>query len=244
MEGSDNDDGEPLRVSVTAPLFCVASEGTTRGKTLPDQRVVVSRENVGRVPVDWFVSGGSGGVYQVIAEDSTGYGITTGYGVSGRLWVDCAKPNINLGNVSDFVEVVEAGPKTIPIVVRDATGRTASTSVVVEIIEEIWGSKGLGPGTYSLWPSGLGEYPGEGTGLFFDIPSGLDLKLIAVSNRDGALLRDGATGTGAEINWATGEVLYQGPLDGFGFQTDKLTTPETDRLWDTLTASIRNTPHP
>ncbi|MCY3560299.1 MAG: hypothetical protein OXH20_03900 [bacterium] len=132
-----------LAVAATAPAYCLTGEGRPVAVA-----ATVGREGVASVPVTYTISGGRGPYTVIVGDAGAGTLATAGPAAADRLSVptassrvaevSCARPGVNLKDVGARVNVVEAGAKTIGLLVTDAAGASAAATVTVQVAEDVY----------------------------------------------------------------------------------------------------------
>jgi hypothetical protein len=180
---------DELTVAVAAPSHCLGSEGTLAPGG--------GRRGVGSMDVTYHVTGGAG-PYTITSPDAPDVTRTV---PTGTLTVSCAQRGVDLSSVGPEVNVVEAGPRTLTLVVTDNTAATASANIGIEVAEDAYTTEYNGglmhPGrTYVL------GNPDEW--VLLTLPEGLTLRFTGLSEHKLAHFTELTTGTEIVLDWTTG----------------------------------------
>jgi hypothetical protein len=238
-----------LRLEVSAPFHCIASEGLIVSSEGSGEDLVWERGHVDSVEVQWRVSGGQAPYVVRVGGFETS-------AASGTTDVTCARAGIDLKRLTDpDVNVIEPGPKTITLEATDAAGATITRTHVVEI-------NPLMRRAESFWAGGSFE-PGRtfyGFGRFFETPEGEEFAFESRALADTfegnptmlAYFRrvvDGDRHTTAAIDLSTGDrvgvwVSNREGTDAWDQDYGELPSPEELAAWDRFFAGMRSTPFP
>ena len=193
-------DPEALAISATVPTHCLTGEGTpiALGNT-------TGRTGIATVDVSYQVTDGVA-PYTITSPDAT----TTATNPSGTISVTCARSGINIHNVAPTANAVESGPKNITLTVTDIDGRTNTTEVTIQIVEDAYTTEYNG-GTLQAGKTYVIGDPDQWT--LIALPSGLDLEFQGLSDytssQDIAHFTDIISGSEIWLSWQTGEDLYR-----------------------------------
>ena len=242
-----------LVLEISVPAYCIADEGSQRGSQRIDpgtERVedIYRRVDVASVPLQWRISGGKAPYTLTVLGTEHG-------GATGTTEVSCSKAGLNLENLpSHETSVVEAGPKTLTIEARDATGDTTTSTATIEIIESAHTASDALEGDY-LEPGRTYSF----FGLFIEIPEGTRIA-YAGANEAGRDVLDVFTEPPEGSRWTELRIVARSgdeappPFgrvvnlrDEDGGELSHYGMPFTDAenaFWDLFLANIRTTPFP
>ena len=207
-----------LAITATAPAYCLTGEGRpvvaaapATDRTTGAGASTVGREGVASVDVTYTISGGRGPYTVTAGGAATG---TLAKGVpaaavrsslatpgAGVVEVSCARTGVNLNDVAARANVVEAGAKTIHLVVADADGATAATEVTFTVAEDVYTTAYNGGTMRAGRTYVLGS---NAEWALITLPTGLNLRFEGISMGEYAHFADTATNSTITLDWHTG----------------------------------------
>ena len=239
-----------LAVAASAPAYCLTGEGRPVAVAAAGA-ATVGREGVASVSVTYTISGGSGPYTVIVGDAGAGTLATDGPAAADRLSVptassrvaevSCARPGVNLKDVGARVSVVEAGAKTIGLLVTDAAGASAAATVTVQVAEDVYTTAYNGGTMRAGRTYVLGD---ADEWALITLPAGLNLRFEGVSEVDGELeaayFVDTVSGSLIVLDWNTGAEVYrenQAPSPRADSSPSTAKIRNVSALFDSLTAS-------
>ena len=180
---------DELAIAVAAPSHCLGSEGTLAPGG--------GRRGVGHIDLTYHITGGAG-PYTITSPDAPD---TTHTEPTGTLTISCAKRGIDLTTAGPDINVVEAGPRTLTLIVTDNTGTTRTANVGIEVAENAYTTE-YNNGLMHEGRTYILGTPDEW--VLITLPEGLTLQFAGLSEGRRAHFAEPATGAEIVLDWTTG----------------------------------------
>ena len=220
--------------AATAPTHCLTGEGTpiTLGST-------TGRTGIATIDIAYTVTDGTA-PYVISSPDAA----TTATDPTGTLSVTCARSGIDPNNVHPTANAVESGPKTITLTVTDTNGRTNTTNITTQIVEDAYTTE-YNNGTMQEGKTYILGDPDQWTLL--TLPTGLNLQFEGISGGhgeiDAAYFSDTETGSVLVLGWGTGQELGRHVVTSGATARSAPGTPSVGELFSRAAMSAARPPN-
>ena len=195
-------DPTKVAISATAPTHCLTGEGTpiTLGAN-------TGRTGIATIDITYTITDGTP-PYVITSPDALATATTTE--PTGTLTATCARTGLNPNNIAPTANAVESGPKTITLTITDTNGRTNTTTITTQIVEDAYTTE------YNNGTLTAGDTYVLGTReawSLITLPTGLDLEfegLVVIEGEPAtAYFADTISGSRIQLDWHTGREIYR-----------------------------------